>query len=183
MAKKKKKKEEKVPTRTGALARRRPRYLHPWDIMRRLDEEFESFRKDLERSIWWPGRWRLSSLAEWPETSWPEVREPLVDVRDTGKDIVVEAEMAGIPRENIDVRVTEDSVEISGDMETAEEKEEEGGYYHQERSFARCYRRMPLPTEVIPEKADAKLTEGILRIKIPKKTPTPKAKGYKVKIE
>ncbi|MFQ6127364.1 MAG: Hsp20/alpha crystallin family protein [Thermoplasmata archaeon] len=188
MAKKKEKKEEKVPVEIKRFAG--PPWHPRWgDMLRRMDEDFEDFQRWMDRSFWRPGAWLMSRpwrrrewLRGWPERPLFEIREPLVDIKDTGKEIVVEAEMAGIPKENIDISLTEDSIEISGEMESKEEEEEEG-YYRHERSYKTCLRQMPLPAEVIPNKARARLEGGILRIDIPKKKPTPKRKGHRVKIE
>lgn len=192
MAKKKGKtskgtKKEKKTEKVKKIAVREPFLWHPTDITRRLDEDFEELRRNIERSFLWPGEWRRPTLMRlpefrWPEIDWSETRMPLMDIKDTGKELVLEAEMPGIPKENIDIQVTENAIEICGETKTVE-KEEEEGYYRHERSYSKCFRQMPLPAEVIPEKADATLKEGILHIKIPKKKPTVKAKGHSIKIK
>jgi len=192
MAKKKVKtdkgtKKEKKTEKAEKLIAREPSLWHPLGMARRLDEEFDELRRNFERSFFWPGGLRRPMLFRapdfhWPEIDWTETRMPLVDIKDTGKELVLEAEMPGIPKENIDIKVTEDSIEICGEVKTVE-KEEEEGYYRHERSYSKCFRQMPLPTEVIPEKADATLKEGGLHIKIPKKKPTSKAKGHSIKIK
>ncbi|MFQ6107465.1 MAG: Hsp20/alpha crystallin family protein [Thermoplasmata archaeon] len=184
--KKKEKKEEKLPVkiRKYVVPPRSPRW---GDVLRRTDEDFEDFWTRMERDFWEPGAWGMRPWGRrwpqrWPETPLFDIREPLVDIRDTGREIVVEAEMAGIPKENIDINLTEDSIEIRGETELREEEEDEG-YYRRERSYSTCFRQMPLPAEVIPDKAKATLEGGILRIDIPKKKPTPKKKGHKVRIK
>jgi HSP20 family protein len=183
-------KGEKIKTKTKKaeqLAVREPSQWHPWDLMRSLDEEFEEYRRNLERSLWHPARQRRHALLTWPEFYWPklewaETKMPLMDIKDTGKELVIEAEMPGIPKENIDIKLTENSIEICGEMKT-EEKGEEEGYYRQERSYSTCYRQMLLPSEVIPQKADATLENGILHIKLPKKEPTPEVEAHTVKVK
>lgn len=196
MAKKKGKtgrgtKKERKTEKAEKLAVQEPFLWHPMDVMRRLDEEFEEFKRNIEGSLWWSAGWRrpalmrlpkLRSAIRWPEVDWTETRMPLVDIKDTGKELVLEAEMPGIPKEDIDIQVTENSIEICGEVKT-EKKEEEKGYYRQERSYSKCFRQMPLPAEVIPNKADATLKDGVLHIKIPKKKPTPKVKTHKIKIK
>lgn len=188
MAKKKEKKGEKVPVKSRKLATQPPWAQRFDEMLRRMDEEFEDMRDWAGRGPWWPGLWELPrpwqmrrflGLKDMPLF---DVKRPLVDIRDTGKDIVVEAEMAGIPKKNIDINLTEDSIEIRGEVESKEEEEEEG-YYRRERSYSTCFRRMPLPAEVIPDKATAKLEGGILHIDIPKKKPSPERKGHKVRIK
>jgi len=180
-------KKEKKTEKAEKLIAREPSLWHPLGMARRLDEDLNELRRNIERSFFWSGGLRRPMLFRapdfhWPEIDWTETRMPLVDIKDTGKELVLEAEMPGIPKENIDIKVTEDSIEICGEVKTVE-KEEEEGYYRHERSYSRCFRQMPLPTEVIPEKADATLKEGILHIKIPKKQPTSKEKGHSIKIK
>ena len=118
----------------------------------------------------------------WPEIERTWTKQPLMDIKDTGKELVIEAELPGIPKENIDIKLTENSIEICGEVKS-EEKEEKEGYYRQERSYSTCYRNIPLPSEVIPNKADAKLEDGVLHIKLPKKKPTTKEKAHKVNVK
>jgi HSP20 family protein len=175
-----KKKEES--DRPEKLAVREPAFWRPRDIMRSLDEDFREFRRDLERSLLWPTRWGAPIWMKYPQIDWSTTKQPLLDIKDTGKEIIIEAEMPGIPKENIEINVTENSIEISGKIKSEEEEEKEG-YYRQERSYSTCYRQIPLPADVIPSKVDATLEDGILHIILPKKKPTAKKKGHKVKVK
>jgi HSP20 family protein len=185
-----KKKGEKVKTKTKKAEQLAVRESSPWnpiDMMRSLDEEFEEFRRNLEMSLWNHTRRRRHVLMTWPEfyspkLEWAETKMPLMDIRDTGKELVIEAEMPGIPKENIDIQLTENSIEVCGEVKK-EEKEEKEGYYRQERSYSTCYRQMPLPAEIIPSKADATLDKGILKIKLPKKEPTPEFETHTIKVK
>lgn len=155
---------------------------NPMEMMRRLDEEFENFRRDVERNVFGSSFMAKPRHFRWNEIQFPEIKEPLMDIKDTGKELVIEAEMPGIPKENIDIQVTENSIEVCGEIEKKEDDEKEG-YYRQERSYSRCYRQMPLPEKIIPTKADAKLENGILKITLPKKTPRPEPKSHKLKVK
>ena len=59
------------------------------------------------------------------------------------------------------------------------EKEDEG-YIRRERSYSTLCRSMAFPEEVNPDKAEATLKDGILEIKVAKKTPT---KGRNVPVK
>jgi HSP20 family protein len=41
-----------------------------------------------------------------------------------------------------------------------------------ERTYASLYRSMAFPEEIIPEQAEATYQDGILELRVPKKTPT-----------
>jgi HSP20 family protein len=189
MAKKKgkSKKEGKDEQKTEKLAVKEQPNWPQKDMIRSFEDEYEDFRRNIERALWWPHSRIGSTLLNWPEFYWPkldwaETRKPLVDIRDTGEELIIEAEMPGIQKENIDIQLTENSIEICGEMKTEEEEDEEG-YFHQERRYTTCYRQVPLPSEVIPDKADATLEDGILYITLPKKKPAPKEKVHSVKIK
>lgn len=110
------------------------------------------------------------------------IAEPAVDVVDKGDRFEVTADIPGIPKENLEVNVTDDEIEIKGNFE--EKKKEEGKTYLQrERRATSVYRRVSLPAEVISDKASAKIDGGILKISLPKKKPTEEQKPRKIKIE
>lgn len=153
--------------------------VRPSDILGEVDRMFSDLRKGIE-SILLPIRagWPRLSL---PRFELPEVREPCVDLVDAGSEYRVCAEVPGIPKERIEVTVTPRAVEISGEAKT-ELKEEGEGYIHQERGYSRIYRSLTLPEEVLPDKAEATLNNGLLEIKIPKKAPT-EVKKHKIPVK
>ncbi|MEM2106755.1 MAG: Hsp20/alpha crystallin family protein [Candidatus Bathyarchaeia archaeon] len=151
----------------------------PSDILSEVDKMFNELRKGIE-SIISPIRTGWPRLVL-PRLELPEVREPCLDLVDAGREYRVCAEVPGIPKEKIEVTVTPRAVEISGEAKT-EVKEEEEGYIHQERGYSRIYRSLTLPEEVLPEKAEATLNNGLLEIKIPKKSPT-EVKKHKVPVK
>jgi HSP20 family protein len=118
-----------------------------------------------------------------PRLRFPEIEEitPTVDVFEEGDDVVVKSELPGMGKENIDVKVTDDAITISGEKKK-EEKVEKKNYYRMERSYGSFTRSLHLPAEVQSEKATAKFKEGVLEVRIPK-TEEAKKKEKKVLIE
>jgi HSP20 family protein len=110
-----------------------------------------------------------------------EVRQPLTDIEDRGKEFVVITELPGIPKEDVDVHVMKDVLEIRAKKEIEEEREK--GYYRKERAFKELYRHLVLPAFIIPDAVEAKLEDGLLTIRLPKKEPTPELKKLKVRVE
>jgi len=84
-------------------------------------------------------------------------------------------------KDDIDVKVTDDFITISGEKKK-EEKVEKKNYYRMERSYGSFTRSLRLPTEVQTEKATAKFKDGVLEVRIPK-TEEAKKKEKKVLIE
>ena len=109
-------------------------------------------------------------------------REAYADLVDTGTEYHVHAEVPGIPKDQIDISITKDKIEISGRAQTVR-KDEDKGYIVRERGYAEIYKRMSFTEDVIPKKATATLKDGVLEIRVPKKTPTQEPSKHKVKIE
>jgi HSP20 family protein len=189
------KKKEKWGTKVrDELAERREERAISHRV-KEADRLLEQNWRDFESAFWepmaWP--WRASRAIlpgqPWEPTSLPwrfpaltDVRTPLADVEDKGTEFVVTAEMPGIPKEDVDVTVTNDSVEIRAKT-TKEEEETRKEFHRKERTFREIYRRLPLPAEVRSEATEARLEDGLLTIRLPKKEPTPAEKEHKVKVE
>ncbi|WP_455367396.1 Hsp20/alpha crystallin family protein [[Eubacterium] cellulosolvens] len=173
---KEKEKGGKVPVRKG---KGEMVSWHPSDIFKEMDRVFDDFRVGFE-SLFLPER-RWTWPIRMPRITLPEVRAPFCDLVDTGKEYTLCAEMPGIPKEKIDINIDKDSVEISAEAKIETEAEKKG-YVSRERSYSRFYRSMSFPEEVLPDKAEAKYENGLLNLKVPKKTPT-EIKKHKVKIE
>lgn len=148
MAKKKSRELEKVEPKKA---------LSPFEEMERWFEDF--FRRPFP--LMGP-RW-------WPRLRMPEVEEisPSVDIFEEGGNVVIKAELPGMKKEDLDVKLTEDTITISGEKKK-EEKVEKKDYYRLERSYGSFKRSFRLPREVQTEKAEAKFKEGVLEIRIPK---------------
>ena len=106
----------------------------------------------------------------WPSFRLPEevsLRTPAVDVYEDKDDIVVETEVPGMRREDLEVKLTGDVLTISGKRES-EKKVERKSYFRVERSAAAVSRTIRLPTEVQADKMTAHLKDGVLEIRAPK---------------
>jgi HSP20 family protein len=130
---------------------------------------FDSFRRQMESMMKRP--W---SLPDWEFPSLLEARDmriALYDLADRGDRFELQVEVPGLEKEKIDVKATKYSVEISG--KHSEKTEEKGKrYVYTERMYRSFYRSVPLPEEIVPSKVAAKLENGILKVELPKKTPT-----------
>lgn len=142
-------------------------------------EEMERWFEDFLRTPF-PALFR----APWrPRLRWPEMEEfaPIVDIFEEGDDVVVKAEVPGMHKEDLDVKLEDDMITISGEKK-AEEKIEKKDYYRFERSYGSFCRAFRLPTEVQTEKAKAKFKDGVLEIRVPK-TEEAKKKAKSIAIE
>jgi len=82
---------------------------------------------------------------------------------------VIEAEIPGAKKEDIEVKIKDNSVIIRGEVKKEEEKKEEN-YYRSERFYGKFERVIPLPVEIKAEDAKATIEDGILKLEIPKAT-------------
>jgi HSP20 family protein len=90
-----------------------------------------------------------------------------IDVYQTENDIVIKSTIAGVKPEDLDVTINNDMVTIRGDRKN-EEKVEGENYYYQECYWGTFSRSVILPVEVLADKAEAAMKNGILTIRLPK---------------
>ena len=92
---------------------------------------------------------------------------PRIDVTENDKEVRVTVELPGMDEKDIELHLTEDALTIRG--EKREEREEsDGGRYLSECSYGSFYRVIPLPAEVLTDKAEAKFKKGVLKVRLPK---------------
>ncbi len=93
---------------------------------------------------------------------------PKVEVEESENDVVVSAELPGIPENNIDLEVSSDGyLTISGEKKQ-EKKENKKGSYFSEFSYGSFTRTVPLPWDLKFEDANAEYKDGILKVVFPK---------------
>ena len=95
------------------------------------------------------------------------VGELSVDVYETPKEIIIEAMIAGVKPEDLDVAITRDMVTIKGKRET-ERTISDDDYYHRELYWGSFSRTIMLPAEVEVEDCEAIEKHGLLILRLPK---------------
>lgn len=90
-----------------------------------------------------------------------------IDVYQTDNDIVIKSTIAGVKPEDLDVSINNDMVSIRGERKN-EEVVGEDNYYYQECYWGNFSRSVILPIDVISEKSEASMKNGILTIRLPK---------------
>lgn len=110
-----------------------------------------------------------------------QVRRFDVDVREDEEQYVIEADLPGLDRENVDITV-EDGV-LAIEAKHGSDAEDEGeGYYVRERRFGKLARSFRVPKEVDTDNIKAELKNGVLSVTLPK-TETAKLKKVQIKAE
>ena len=97
---------------------------------------------------------------------------PRVDVFEREGNLVVNAELPGVKKEDIDLEIQDGDLVLRADRREEREVKDEN-WYRMERNYGSLYRRLPLPEGVQADQIRAALTDGVLEITIPK----PQAEG------
>ncbi len=95
-----------------------------------------------------------------------EEREPLVDVYDEKDRVTIIAELPGVDKDKIDIRVTDNKLIIKAS--------------DTDRKY---YKEIELPSEVDIKTAKAKYNNGVLEIIIKKKVKEGKEEGVRINVE
>ncbi len=122
---------------------------------------------------------RFNRFMESFDTSGELFRQPLIDLKETEKDLIAEIELPGVKKGDIQLDVTEDSLDIKVEH-SEEQREERDDYLKTERSFRGFERSMTLPYNIDPDNTKAEYKNGVLSILMPK---TEKRKTRNVDIE
>ncbi|HTT73274.1 MAG TPA: Hsp20/alpha crystallin family protein [Thermoplasmata archaeon] len=151
-----------VPTPSPA-----PKTAAPTDPFAEMDRLLSEFRDDWF-STFGPGiapRFVLRSTG-----SEPAFRPALSDVEDTGAAYQIRADLPGVAKDQIAVRVHGDVVEFEGEAQSASE-EPSKNFLRRERIYRGFHRAVRLPEPVVGEKVEARFENGTLTISVPKAHP------------
>lgn len=148
----------------------------PFDLWNEMDGLFENFRSSFDE-LFWPWEQHDNQIAM---TS--RQRTPLTDLADHGNRYEMCLEMPGIPKDDINIEITPNKIEISAKYEKNGEGKNKN-WLRRERSSLSYYRAFEFPEEIRTNDVEAELNEGILTITLPKVEPKAEFKATKVKIK
>lgn len=132
------------------------RTYRPATVSRRRD-----VGSDLDR---WFDDFFTRQLSGW--TAW----NPAADLYETDDEFVLELELPGMSRNDLEVTVEKGILTVSGQRstETESERDERHTYHVRERSYDRFSRGFSLPHTVNPDEVDATFENGMLTVRLPK---------------
>jgi HSP20 family protein len=105
--------------------------------------------------------------------------QPQIEVFEREGNVVVRADLPGVPRDAVQLRLDDDVLIVSGERRD-ERKEEREGWYHSERSYGSFQRAIQLPQGVDPDRVQASFEDGVLEVTVP--VPQQKARGRNIAI-
>jgi HSP20 family protein len=150
---------ELLPERRRAGApERRGGLLERWEPFQEFEQITERMRRMLDETFAGLGRWPslLGETAGWA---------PLVDIEEHDDAYVLEAELPGVRRDDIEIELVGNELEIGGELQ---EKERTGVMRRRTRRTGRFDYRVTLPEQVEADKIEASLADGVLTVRVPK---------------
>jgi HSP20 family protein len=140
-----------VQSRDGANLARPS--LNPFgSLQREIDRLFDEFT----RGLGIPGG-TLNNLV------------PKTDVAETDKSIEITAELPGLERKDVDISLEDNMLVIRGEKKIEKEEKDESKDYHiAERRYGAFYRMIELPKGVDASRIQATMSNGVLKVTIPK---------------
>ena len=99
----------------------------------------------------------------------PQPAQVRVDVSETENAYTVRAELPGVRKEDIDVKIDGNAVEISAEVKNEKEVKEGEKVLRSERYYGKAYRAFALGQDIDENATEAKYSDGILELNLPKK--------------
>ena len=133
--------------------------VRPVSLFGELDRMFE----DMDSWFWGP------SLALTPRMATDMARAPKINVQDKGDTFVITAEMPGVSKDNLELNIHDNVLEICAQEKVeVNEENEETGYIYREMKSSSFHRRIPFEKDLVPEESQAELKDGILTVSLKK---------------
>jgi HSP20 family protein len=133
-----------------------------FNIRDQFDRMFDSMMRG------WPMPWRDSPRFDFAALNFA----PRVETAETDTAYEVTVELPGVEEKDVKVSLEDDVLTISGEKK-AEREEKKKDYHVSERSYGAFRRSFTLPTNVAEDKVAARFDKGVLKITLPKSTPSP----------
>jgi HSP20 family protein len=95
---------------------------------------------------------------------------PAIDVHQDGDMMVVRAEIAGVPPEQVDITIDGDVLTISGTRDE-DRSVDDGQWIRRERLSGTFQRSIALPPGVDPDEVTAEASNGVIEIHVPRARP------------
>ena len=135
-----------------------PADLYPFDALRR---EVDGLFFDFARALGVPsnGATMLPNGAT--------MLAPRIEITESDKEIEISAELPGLERKDVDISLDRNLLTIRAEKKVDTEQKDKN-VHMTERSYGVFYRVLELPMAVDPSKVQATMSNGVLKIAIPK---------------
>jgi HSP20 family protein len=107
---------------------------------------------------------------------------PKVDIIDEETQVIINAEIPGVSKEQVKVELNDDVLSIKGEKQQ-EVKDEKKNYIHRELKKSSFCRSFTVGSNINKETVNAKFENGILTITLKKLMPTPKKQSKVIDVK
>ena len=145
--------------------------LTPFEEMERMFDEFFS-RNWLRPFVFERPRWS-EALAPF------EGKTPKANIIERDDEIIINAELPGVNKDDLNITVTENTITIRGTTKK-EISEEKGEYHRREISSGTYSRTLTLPANVDGTRARSVFRDGVLEVTLPKQQ---KSVRHQIKVD
>jgi HSP20 family protein len=139
------------------IIKKNDRGMSEWNPLRSMREFFG----------WDPFR-EMAPLLSRFESMQPDVWAPSFEVRETKDAYVFKADVPGVKKEDIDVSLSGNRLQVSGKRD-AERETKDDTFYTYERSYGSFSRAFTLPADIDADHVRSDLKDGVLTLAVPKK--------------
>lgn len=147
-----------------------------WDDFFRLQDELNSL---FNYFAYGPFAYKKRHFLPVKRVNQPDFRMPITDVQETDKEVIVVMELPGVEKNEIELSVDQDRLQVKTEKKQKKQKKGNQGYYLSEKHSS-FYREIFLPAKVDSSKVQANYKNGVLEVVL-KKLST-KKKSRKIKI-
>ena len=101
---------------------------------------------------------------------WSELdrQQPSLDFQDRGDHFSLTVQLPGYSKDDVEVRINSSSLELKAEKKAESKGKTESGNQLQ-RSYSFFHRYLTLPEQVVADKVDGTMKNGILELELPKK--------------
>jgi len=115
-----------------------------------------------------PWNWRENDIPVRREYMFESIATfPRIDVRESDNETVIEAELPGMKKEDVDVSISNGTLTVKAERREEKEKNRRG-FYSLARSWSVFEKTIPLPDGIDIDHVEASFKRGVLRVILPK---------------
>lgn len=123
--------------------------------------------RELDRPVRWKFLRAGTTFADWAASVITQGWFPPVDFVETDESYVITAELPGLKKKDVTLRLENQVLRISGERQRGQPTEK-ATFYRSERGCGRFSRSFVLPKALLSEEIDATMRNGILTVTVPK---------------
>ena len=106
---------------------------------------------------------------------------PKIDISEDEKNIYLEAELPGVKKEDLKIKLEDNKLTILGEKKSFSENDKNKYFYNKERIFGTFEKVFTVQTEINQDNIKAEFEDGVLSVTIEKLVPEKKERTIEIK--